>query len=176
MKAIVAKLTLIALLTITNTTFAEQVTWLGVGASNWTLSPDNYDRFSSTALNLRAGIHYSDNFGVETHLATGGKDTVRDIEAKLNLMWGVFLRGAYPIKNFRLYGLFGAANLNMSADATIDGEQVNGSDRVTRLSYGAGAEYLFDNKWGFNLDYMVYATSNNFDFSATSVGFVYRFE
>ena len=116
-----------------------------------------------------------DYFGVETHLATGGKDTVNDVEAKLNLLWGVFLRGAYPINNFRLYGLLGAANLNMSIDATIDGEEVNGTDRVTRISYGAGVEYLFNKKWGFNIDYIVYLASDNFDFSGTSVGFVYRF-
>ena len=156
---------------------AASVNWIGADVMSWTYNPDDFDKTSATTGMLRAGIEYSDYFGVETHLALGGSDTVTvegtEVKADLDYMWAVFLRGSYPISSARLYGVFGAANLMMSVDAPeLDFSDV---DRITRLSYGAGAEYLINKNWVINADYIVYLKSESFTFSGINVGLRYRF-
>ncbi len=168
-------LTLVCLVS-TNASYADSVTWVGVDAFNWTYNPDEVDKVSATTANLRAGIQYSDNFGVEAHIAAGGSDTIMvegaEVKADLDFMWGVFVRGIYPISSARLYGVFGLSNLMM----TIDSDAVSGADRVTRLSYGAGAEYVFNDNWAINADYIVYLQSDTFTFSGVNAGIKYLFK
>ena len=154
---------------------AEQSNWIGADAMVWNYDPDNAPKASSTGARIRGGIEYTKHFGVETHLASGGDDTITvndvDVNVSFDLLWGVFLRGNYPLGNTNLYGLFGFSNLNMS----IDSSEVSGADRVTRISYGAGAEYLINKNWGINADYIVYLKSDTFDFHGGSLGVRYRF-
>jgi opacity protein-like surface antigen len=155
---------------------AASVGWIGGDVMQWTYNPDQVDKLSATTVNIRGGIEYSDYFGVETHFATGGSDQVTvnntEVNVDLDYMWGVFLRGSYPISAARLYGLFGASNLMMS----IDSDVLSGVDRITRLAYGAGAEYLINKNWVINADYIVYLKSESFTFSGISAGLRYRFE
>jgi len=163
-------------LSLATPAFAASVNWVGGDVFSWTYNPDEVDKLSATTGNFRAGIEYSDYFGVETHLAFGGSDTVKvddvDVKADLDFMWGFFLRGSYPLGAARLYGIFGMSNLMMS----IDSDVLSGVDRVTRLSYGAGAEYLINDNWVINADYIVYLKSDTFTFSGVSAGIRYRFK
>ncbi|WP_455211615.1 porin family protein [Kaarinaea lacus] len=163
-------------LSLASPAFAASVNWIGADVFSWTYNPDEVDKLSATTGNFRAGIEYSDYFGVETHLAFGGSDTVKvndvDVKADLDFMWGVFVRGSYPLSAARLYGIFGMSNLMMS----IDSDVLSGVDRVTRLSYGAGAEYLISDNWVINADYIVYLKSDIFTFSGVSAGIRYRFK
>ena len=165
----------LACLSLTGPLYAASVSWIGADAITWTYNPDEVDNASATTAMVRAGIEYSDNFGVETHLALGGSDTVvinnNQVDVGLDGVWGVFFRAAYPISDARIYGLVGASNLTMS----VDTPQLSGADRITRLSYGAGAEYLVNQNWVINADYMVYLHSESFTFSAISLGLRYRF-
>jgi opacity protein-like surface antigen len=155
---------------------AASVSWIGADVMQWTYNPDEVDKLSATTVNIRGGIEYSDYFGVETHFAMGGSDQVTvnntEVNVDLDYMWGVFLRGSYPISAARLYGVFGASNLMMS----IDSDVLSGVDRITRLAYGAGAEYLINKNWVINADYIVYIKSESFTFSGISAGLRYRFE
>lgn len=155
---------------------AASVGWIGGDVMQWTYNPDQVDKLNATTVNIRGGVEYSDYFGVETHFALGGSDqvTVNNtvVNVDLDYMWGVFLRGSYPVGAARLYGIFGASNLMMSIDSDI----LSGVDRITRLSYGAGAEYLINKKWAINADYIVYLKSESFTFSGVSAGLKYRFE
>jgi opacity protein-like surface antigen len=164
-----------AYLSLTSQVFAESVNWIGADAMSWTYNPDEVDKLSATTANIRGGIEYSDYFGVETHFALGGSDQVTvngtEVNVDLDYMWGVFLRGSYPISAARIYGVFGASNLMMS----IDSDVLSGVDRITRLSYGAGAEYLVNKKWVINADYIVYLKSESFTFSGINAGLRYRF-
>lgn len=164
------------LASVTSSTFAASVNWVGADVINWTYSPDEVDNASATTGKIRAGIEYSDYFGVETHIALGGSDKVTVNDTKINVgldhVWGVFFRASYPMSAARLYGLFGASNLMMS----IDSDALSGVDRITRLSYGAGAEYLINKNWVVNADYIVYLKSESFTFSGVSAGLRYRFQ
>jgi opacity protein-like surface antigen len=166
----------IAYLFLTGPVFAASVNWIGADAMTWSYNPDEVDKTSATTVNIRAGIEYSDFFGVETHIAFGGSDNVTigstDVNVDLDHVWGVFFRASYPMSAARLYGLFGASNLVMS----IDSDKLSGVDRITRLSYGAGAEYLINDNWVINADYIVYLKSASFAFSGISVGLRYRFQ
>lgn len=166
----------VACLALVGPASAASVNWIGADAMTWTYNPDEVDKTSATSGRIRAGIEYSDFFGVETHLALGGSDNVTvgntDVNVDLDYAWGVFFRASYPISAARLYGLFGASNLMMS----IDSDQISGVDRITRLSYGAGAEYLINKNWVINADYIVYLKSESFTFSGISAGLRYRFE
>ena len=166
----------IAGLPLSGPVFAASVNWIGGDVMTWTYNPDEVGKTSATTGKIRAGIEYSDFFGVETHLALGGSDkvTVKNTEINIDLdyVWGVFLRASYPVSAARLYGIFGASNLMMS----IDSGELSGVDRITRLSYGAGAEYLINKNWVINADYIVYLKSESFTFSGISAGLRYRFQ
>ncbi len=163
---------------LTSSVSAASINWIGGGAMSWTYNPDDFDKTSAATGMVRAGIEYSDYFGVETHFALGGSDTVTvrntDVKVDLDYVWGVFLRGSYPISSARIYGVFGAANLMMSVDAP--GLDLTTADRIARLSYGAGAEYLINPNWVINADYIVYLKSESFTFSGISAGLRYRFQ
>ncbi|KPJ87850.1 MAG: hypothetical protein AMJ53_17555 [Gammaproteobacteria bacterium SG8_11] len=161
---------------ITSPAFAASVNWIGGDVFNWTYNPDEVDKTSATTGKVRGGIEYSDYFGVETHFAFGGSDNVTventDVKVELDYVWGVFFRASYPISAARLYGLFGASNLMLS----IDSDKLSGVDRIARLSYGAGAEYLINDNWVINVDYIVYLKSESFTYGGISAGLRYRFQ
>ncbi|MCG6968226.1 MAG: porin family protein [Gammaproteobacteria bacterium] len=170
-----ASILILASTALTSPLFAASVSWIGADAMQWTYNPDEVDKLSATTGKIRGGIEYSDYFGVETHFAMGGSDTVTvqntEVKVDLDYMWGVFVRASYPISAAKLYGIFGASNLMMS----IDSDVLSGVDRITRLSYGAGAEYLINENWVINADYIVYLKSESFTFSGISAGLRYRF-
>ena len=167
-----------AYVAFTSSAFAASVNWIGADVMTWTYNPDDFDKFSATTGMVRAGIEYSDYFGVETHFALGGSDTVSventEVKVDLDYIWGVFLRASYPFGSARLYGIFGASNLMMSVDAPE--RDFADVDRISRLSYGAGAEYLINKNWVINTDYIVYLKSESFTFSGINVGLKYRFQ
>jgi opacity protein-like surface antigen len=160
---------------LTSPLFAASVSWVGADVMQWSYNPDEVDKLGATTGKIRGGIEYSDYFGVETHFTMGGSDTVvvqdTEVNVDLDYMWGVFVRASYPISAAKLYGIFGASNLMMS----IDSDVLSGVDRITRLSYGAGAEYLINDNWVINADYIVYLKSESFTFSGISAGLRYRF-
>ena len=94
------------LASVTSSTFAASVNWVGADVISWTYSPDEVDNASATTGKIRAGIEYSDYFGVETHIALGGSDKVTVNDTKINVgldhVWGVFFSGKLPYERCQI--------------------------------------------------------------------------
>ena len=84
--------------------------------------------------------------------------------ADLDHLAGAYAKGIIPVApNFRLYGLAGFSEVEIS------------DNRESGLSYGAGAEMDIANNVSIGADYMRYLDESAYDFDAASVGLRYRF-
>ena len=134
--------------------------YVGGDAMFWSLNPDRGDSRDDVGLRLRGGAQFNDYFALEGHLGTGGSDRGADLDH----LAGAYAKGILPVApNFRLYGLAGFSEVEIS------------DNRESGLSYGAGAEMDIANNVSIGADYMRYLDESAYDFDAASVGLRYRF-
>jgi len=134
--------------------------YVGGDAMFWSLDPDRGSSRDDVGLRLRGGAQFNDYFALEGHLGTGGSDRGADLDH----LAGAYAKGIIPVApNFRLYGLAGFSEVEIS------------NNRESGLSYGAGAEMDIANNVSIGADYMRYLDESAYDFDAASVGLRYRF-
>ncbi len=112
--------------------------------------------------NTHNGAQFNDYFALEGHLGTGGSDRGADLDH----LAGAYAKGILPVApNFRLYGLAGFSEVEIS------------DNRESGLSYGAGAEMDIANNVSIGADYMRYLDESAYDFPSTdsAAGFFYDY-
>ncbi|KAA0011115.1 porin family protein [Billgrantia pellis] len=135
-------------------------TYAGADAMFWDLDYDHGEDGDSVGLRLNGGAQFSDYFGVEAHLGTGGSDGPTELE----YLVGAYAKGILPVsQELRLYGLAGFTEVDFD------------TDQESGFSYGAGAEFDVAPNLAIGADYMRYLDKSDYTFDAASVGVRYRF-
>ncbi|MBS9404554.1 porin family protein [Halomonas sp. TRM85114] len=135
--------------------------YIGGDALFWELDADGSGKRDSIGLRLNGGVQFNDYFAVEGHLGTGGSDGPADLDS----LAGAYAKGILPMsREFRLYGLLGATEVDVSR---------GGSE--SDVSYGGGAEFDLTPNLALGADYMRYLDKSDYTFDATSVGVKFRF-
>lgn len=135
--------------------------YVGGDALFWELDTDGGGKRDSVGLRLNGGVQFNDYFAVEGHLGGGGSDG----SAELDSLAGAYAKGILPVsREFRLYGLLGATEVDVSR---------GGSE--SDISYGGGAEFDLTPDLALGADYMRYLDKSDYTFDAASVGVKFRF-
>ncbi|SFU41799.1 porin family protein [Halomonas korlensis] len=135
--------------------------YVGGDALFWELDDDQGGKRDSVGLRLNGGVQFNDYFAVEGHLGAGGSDGSADLDS----LAGAYAKGILPVsREFRLYGLLGATEVDVSR---------GGSE--SDVSYGGGAEFDLTPNLALGADYMRYLDKSDYTFDATSVGLKFRF-
>ena len=91
--------------------------------------------------------YFSKFFAVEGRLGFGVQDdTVGAANGEIDYLVGAYVRGGFPLGIFEPYVIAGATMIDTSW-GFVDGDDVG-------LSYGVGADFKFNEKFGINLEYM----------------------
>lgn len=135
-------------------------TYVGADAMFWDLDYDHGADGDSVGLRLNGGAQFSEYFGAEAHLGTGGSDGPTELE----YLVGAYAKGILPVsEEFRLYGLAGFTEVDFD------------TDQESGFSYGGGAEFDIAPNLAVGADYMRYLDKSDYTFDAASVGVRYRF-
>jgi OOP family OmpA-OmpF porin len=154
---------------------------LNAGRSEFSLS-NGLGLFASdkhdTSYNLYAGSYFSPNFGFEAGYTDFGKVSRAGGSTKADGI-NLSLVGRLPLgSSFNLLGKLGTTYGRTDVSSRDPGV-VAGSESGFGLSYGVGAEFLFNPQWSAVLQYdehdLKFIGSGRERVSATSVGVRYRF-
>jgi hypothetical protein len=120
-------------------------------------------------LMFKAGHAFVDNLALEARIGKGFKsDSVSTATDKWKSLYGIYLKPQMTIfDTINIFGLLGYSIIN---------ETVNGVDNRSKgVSYGLGTGYSFTKNMAVTLDAVRYASKNNQDSDAYSLGFEYKF-
>lgn len=159
--------------------------YIGISAMNWSFEPKDLpsgfavEDAEATGLRLALTGPVSDNLSLETHVATGGEDTVRvdtpsgsgDAKVEMKSLVSMFLRPEVELGSVRVYGLAGYTLGRF--EATNGGVTADGSD--DDFSYGVGAEMEVTHGTWITADYIDYLRGDNYDFRAATIGLRFPF-
>ena len=154
---------------------ANEKPYLDIGASMTEYDSDGLpDVAELENFRVKAGTHFSRYLGLEVHLLFGasGDDLTSsgvEYDVDTDLIYGFLGRVQYPIQRANVYFLGGYSYGEFSAESNNSAFS-NQTGRESSLSYGFGADYKIYKKIHFNVDYMLYFSDDNFDFSGVSAG------
>ena len=155
---------------------------LNVGQSNYSLgngfnlfSSDNHD----TAYNIYTGSFFNQNFGAELGYTNFGKVSRAGGTTKAEGI-NLSLVGRAPISpSFNLLGKLGTTYGRTDVSAPVGSGVSSGKETGFGVSYGLGAEYVFNAQLSAVLQYdehrLRFAGEGRDRISATTVGLRYRF-
>ena len=104
--------------------------------------------FDMTALVVNAGLNLNDYFAIEGRIGTGLKgESWPGLGPEIDMLYGVYARGEYPMQNFKPYLVLGHSWLEVDYDAIL-------TDDSDNISYGIGADFKFADKYSINLEYL----------------------
>ncbi|NNE63357.1 MAG: porin family protein [Gammaproteobacteria bacterium] len=170
------KILLVALLAFTygSNSFAasEGDTYGGIQYSQVTYEVDDIDDLEPTALVGRYGQFIGENVAVEGRIGFGLRDDSVDVlgadfDLEVDTLLGIYyLFHAPGNSDTSVYGVLGFTRGRISVSLLDESE--SGSDGS--LSYGVGV-----NIQSFNIEYMLYLDEDDYEVSAISLGYIYRF-
>jgi OmpA-OmpF porin, OOP family len=155
---------------------------LNIGKSNFSLG-NGIGRFSSekrdTVYNIYSGSYFNENLGLEVGYTDFGKVSRAGGTTKAE-GFNLSLIGRAPISpSFNLLGKVGSTYGRTDVSAAPGAGITAGKETGFGVSYGLGAEYLFNPQLSAVLQYdehrMKFAGDNRERVNATSVGLRYRF-
>ena len=124
--------------------------YIGANYAMTTIGADDAglpDEFDVQATTLSAGLHLLDFLSVEARVGFGaGDDTVGSVNAEMDEMYGLYLRGVIPIGMFKPYVIAGYT----SADFSYNSSSEDDSD----ISYGLGLDLMLGDSLALNAEYM----------------------
>ena len=149
----------------------------------------NYDEdgisetYEPTMLIGRFGRFITPVFAIEGRLGTGLDDDTHNLP-------GFGDRDA-TLEIDSMFGIYGAAHLNMTESSSIYGvlgvSKVEGTaslpdfpglestENNSSVSYGVGADIGIGDRWALNVEYIRYLDKDDFDFDVGSVGASFKF-
>jgi OOP family OmpA-OmpF porin len=155
---------------------------LNVGQSNYSLG-NGFGPFSSdkhdTVYNIYTGSYFSENFGLELGYTNFGKISRAGGNTKAEGI-NLSLIGRAPISpSFNLLGKLGTTYGRTDVSAVPGSGVASGSETGFGVSYGLGAEYVFNPQLSAVLQYdehrLKFAGDGRDRVNATTVGLRYRF-
>lgn len=142
---------------------------------SWEVDQSNAPAIESSGIRAVGGYMFSDIFGVEGHVASGGDDEIElggeEAEAELNKVLGLFAKANLPLNllgvDLDIFGLvgYGYGRVDILAETT--------TTRVTENSFawGAGADVaLIPERLYLTADYVEYVNRTGIDANAASLG------
>lgn len=155
---------------------------LNVGQSNYSLG-NGFNLFSSdnndTAYNIYTGSFFNQNFGAELGYTNFGKVSRAGGSTKAEGI-NLSLVGKAPVSpSFNLLGKLGTTYGRTDVSAPVGSGVASGKETGFGVSYGLGAEYVFNPQLSAVLQYdehrLRFAGEGRDRISATTVGLRYRF-
>lgn len=142
---------------------------------SWEVDQSNSPTIESAGVRAVGGYMFSDIFGIEAHVASGGTDDTtlgaEDAEAELNKMFGAFAKLNLPLNvmgvGLDVFGLagYGYGRLDILAQTTKTTISENS------FAWGAGADVaLIPDRLYLTADYIDYISRTGIDGSAASLG------
>lgn len=122
---------------------------------------------------VRVGYMVNANFGLEAIGATSvNSGSISGIDIKLKDVYGAYLKGQLDVSHgFELFAKVGWIHATLEASGF--GDSASSSD--SGFSYGAGAQYHFNDKWYGQVDYMSYYDKDGSKIYGPSISVGYRF-
>ena len=155
---------------------------LNVGQSNYSLG-NGFNLFSSdshdTAYNVYTGTFFNQNFGAELGYTNFGKVDRAGGSTKAEGI-NLSLVGRAPVSpSFNLLGKIGTTYGRTDVSTSVGSGVVSGKETGFGVSYGLGAEYVFNPQLSAVLQYdehrLRFAGEGRDRISATTLGLRYRF-
>jgi len=140
-------------------------TYVGVGYTMLTVSPEGGPDFDLSALGVRGGYYFNKYFSVEGRLGFGVADDTQsvppfDVTIDLDYNLGVYAVGHIPLsEQFQLYGLAGFTKHEVTFSIPGDSESYDDSD----FSYGVGAEFDMTPSMSLGLEYTFYFSDGDIE-------------
>lgn len=117
----------------------------------------------------KIGYNLHENFALEARAGVGvKKETINGVDNKWKSVGGVYLKPQLPLaSSFNLFGLLGYGMVK---------QEIGNSSLTSKgMSYGMGVSYDLTENWSIGIDAVRYATEDNADSDAYSVGIDYKF-
>lgn len=190
MKTIIA----VFLLSVAAPAFADDDGWyVGVDAGSASvgraLANAVYSSTKNTVGGIQLGHQFNKNWGAELFYTGGGKfiyDFRGNTATGTSNVWGVSVVGTVPLSNtFSVYARLGVAMSNTSLSNSLSAATVTGQSR-TAATYGLGFQYNVTPAVFMRVGVDSYAlatanaggvlgSTNNYNSTVTSLGFVFKF-
>ncbi|WP_157982824.1 porin family protein [Aliidiomarina minuta] len=163
--------------------------YAGANVSQIDYDESGFDSFNPITLNAVVGRNITPYYGFEARAGFGvNDDSVSDVfegynislDLSVDYILGVYARGNLPVnERFSVYGLLGVSQAKITAKASVSGtgQSASGSfsESETDISYGVGASFSVNERVSLQLEYLNVVSPSEFDISALSLGFSYRF-
>jgi opacity protein-like surface antigen len=140
---------------------------------DWSVDQSGLSKIESETVRATGGYMLNEHFGIEAHVATGGRDDLtfagEEAEAELNKLVAGFAKLNLPLWNdwVNVYGLVGYA----FGKVDILAETTTGVVNENSFAWGAGADIaLWPGRWSLTADYVEYINRSGLSASAVSVG------
>lgn len=140
---------------------------------DWSAQEAGLSKIESETVRATGGYMFNEHFGIEGHVATGGRDDLtfagEDAEAELNKIVAGFAKLNLPLLNdwVNVYGLAGYAigKVDILAETTTDVVNENS------FAWGAGADVaVLPGRLYLTADYVEYINRTGVDADAVSIG------
>ena len=149
--------------------------------------------FDLGLLSVKFGQNFNEYFAIEARAGFGVSDDSMEVSAdgdyahldvEADYYLGLYLRGEYNFPNVKVYALAGVAkaDITVDADASIGGMSVSGEASAddTDFSYGAGAQWVINEKIAIGVEYLKIIDGGNFydlgyDVESFNFGLTYSF-
>jgi opacity protein-like surface antigen len=140
---------------------------------DWSVDQSGLSKIESETVRATGGYRFNEHFGIEAHVATGGRDDLtfagEDAEAELNKLVAGFAKLNLPLWNdwVNVYGLLGYAfgKVDILAETTTEVVHENS------FAWGAGADVaLISDRLYLTADYVDYLNRTGISASAVSLG------
>jgi opacity protein-like surface antigen len=140
---------------------------------DWSVKEAGLSKIESETVRATGGYRFNEHFGIEGHVATGGRDDLtfagEEAEAELNKLVAGFAKLNLPLWNdwVNVYGLVGYA----FGKVDILAETTTGVVHENSFAWGAGADVaLIPDRLYLTADYVDYLNRSGLSASAVSVG------
>lgn len=133
--------------------------------------------FDSYNVVARLGYEISENFSVEGQGSLGLiDDDIEGFDVGVDNSFAGFVRGSLPVSD--QFSLFAKGGYHVTKFG-VDGDGIDESLKIDGLAYGAGVEYMFDEKNGLRADVTFLDSSDDdiegVDFSGTAETYALTF-
>ncbi|TVZ37320.1 opacity protein-like surface antigen [Alteromonadaceae bacterium 2753L.S.0a.02] len=179
-KACVHTAFLASTLLTANAMAGQQGAFFGGGFNFANIKTENIGEYSLNAIDIAGGFMLNEFFGLEARLGTGVSSDSKnvnpgtillnyEVKTKITNYWGLFVRPQFQAEHFQGYLLlgYGGADVNMSSPDLPEEFQLNGSD--SGASWGAGAGFSPDGNLFFNVEFMNYIDSKDYEFTGINL-------
>ena len=179
MKKIVV-ISLLVLGILTTNTYATADDYIGLGYSQMAYSESGFKEVNPSAISLKYGNEFDENFAFEIRGAIGVSDDTLNInnitiDVDCNNMLGIYGVGRkYLTKDFSLNGIIGLTRAEFTSKSTNGLVGTTVEDYELDFSYGVGAGYRLDNK-SLELEYIRYIRKKYFELNAINLNFLFYF-